>query len=55
MKGIFGTLCPKGWGFHAKPRFFFNLISGGLYYDALNLDLFQIFLVISQSLGESTL
>ena len=34
---------------------FFIIFSGNLYFDALNLDLFQICLVIYQSLGEGTL
>ena len=38
-----------------KPGFFFNIFTGGLYFDALNLELFQICLIISQSLGKSTL
>ena len=39
--------------FHAKPGFF-NIFSGDPNFDALNLELFQICLVISQSLGEGT-
>ena len=34
---------------------FFNILSGDLYFDALNLVFFQICLVISHSLGESIL
>ena len=36
---------PQGWGLHAKPSFFFIIFSGGLYFGALNLELFQIGLV----------
>ena len=42
--------CLKGWEFHAKSGFFFDICSSGLYFDALNLKLFRMFLVISQSL-----
>ena len=34
---------------------FFNIFIGDLYFDALNLELFQICLVISQRRGEDAL
>ena len=49
------TLCLKGWGFHAKPVFCFNIYIGNLYFDALIIGLFYICLVIGQTFGEGTL
>ena len=49
LKIILCTLCLKGQRLYVKPGFSFNIFSGNLYFDALNLDLFQISLIISQS------
>ena len=39
---------------HAKLVFFFHIFSGDLHFDALIIELFRIFLGISQTLGEGT-
>ena len=39
-------LCLRGWGFHAKPAFFCNILNSDLYIDALIIEIFQIFLVV---------
>ena len=44
------TLCLRGWGFHAKHVFFCNILNGCLYIDASIAELFQICLVVSQTL-----
>ena len=45
----------RGWGFHAKTSFLGNFLNDYLYIDALITELFQICLVVSQTLGEGTL
>ena len=55
LKIILCTLCFKGWRFYVKPGFFFGIFNGDLYFDTLNLELFQICLLISQGLGEDSL
>ena len=41
--------------YHAIPGFSFNNFTLDLYFEALNLEHFQICLVTSQSLGEGRL
>ena len=55
LKNTFYTLCLIGWVFHANSDFFCNILNGGLYIGCLNTELFQIWLVVSQTLGEGTL
>ena len=44
------ALCLWGWGFHAKPVFFFNIFTGDPHY-ALIEELYYICLIIGQTLG----
>ena len=39
-KNTLCTQCFRGWGFHAKPAFFFNIFIGDLYFDVLIIGLF---------------
>ena len=39
-KSTLCTQCFRGWGFHAKPAFFFNIFIGDLYFDVLIIGLF---------------
>ena len=55
IRNIPSALCLRVWEFHAKPAFFCNLLNDDMYIDALITELFQICLVLSQSLGEGTL
>ena len=48
------VLCRRGWEFNAKPSFVCNILNDDLYIDALITELFQIFLVVKQTLGEGT-
>ena len=48
------VLCRRCWEFNAKPAYICNILNDDLYIDALITELFQIFLVVSQTLGEGT-
>ena len=48
MKNMVYAVCLRGWGFHAKAIFFFNVFFVNLYFEALVVELFEISLVISQ-------
>ena len=54
LKNTFCTLRLKGCGFHTMPAFF-NMLSGDLYFDAIIIGLFPIYLVTGQILGEDAL
>ena len=45
----------QGFEILCKTRLFFYIFNGNLYFDALNLELFQICLLISPSLREDLL
>ena len=50
LKNTLCTLCVRGWGFHAMPFFNCNILQG-----VSITELFQVYLVESQALGEGAL
>ena len=54
LKNNFCTRRLKGCGFHTMPAFF-NIFSGDLYFDAIIIELFPIYVVIGQILVEDAL
>ena len=55
LENMLGTLRLRVWGFHVNSVFLANVISEGMYFDTLFIELFYICLAISQTIEKGKL